>query len=294
MDNLLPYLSIRNTHKGIYDVELQNIDRLKKFSSVECHVLVYPLSRNIVADDVSLNPYEEYAEDIKDGYNSRYSKINFLFNKFLGLTMSLVIFLLFLAYAPQAFLSIDSVVAIFAAYIIGKELGQDLESLFVNVSSNWKIHFYRDYFKYRLERSSSLTNYSQYAKRYRYGKPSISPSKMDFDKRSNSQIVRMKFNHGDLGTEQTAHILSIRVSEELINEYENKGYMISFKLCLNKDSFLFTKSLELSQAICKGNVGCLGKDDELVKDGVYFKNVVKGARFKYDGRSGIIKGKIIA
>ena len=224
MDNLAQYLRINHSKEGIYDLELQNINKLRKFSSVECHILIYPFSRKITANDIACNPFEEYAKDIKEGYGSIYSKVSFIFNKILGLIMSALIFLAFLIFAPSAFLSIDSVVAIFAAYIIGKELGNDLEMLLVKISNKKRLQFYNDYFIYQLEALTTLTKYSQYAKRYRYGKESILPTKMDFDKRSNSQIVRLNFKREDLGKADNAHILSIRVSDKLIREFEKEGH----------------------------------------------------------------------
>ncbi len=293
MDKLIPYFKVNHTQKSIYDIELQNIDKLRKFSSVEIHVLVYPLSRKITADDIACNPFEEYVHDIKEGYDSIYANVSFIFNKILGLMMALIIFLAFLIFAPSAFLSIDSVVAIFAAYVIGKELGNDLEMLLINMSSKWRLQFYKDYFRYKLEISTTLTNYSQHAKKYRYGKDSILPTKMDFDKRSNSQIVRLNFKKEDLGERNNAHILSIRICDELANEFEKEGYMICFKICLNQKRFFFTNSLELFQSICKKDVGCLYKNNEFLKGNIFFKRVLKRNRIKFSSSSGFLKGRII-
>ena len=294
MENIVPYFKINHTQKGIYDIELQNLDKLRNFSSVESHILLYPFSRNVTSDNITCNPFQEYVEDIRDGFASTYSKISFVFNNILGLVMAVIIFLLFLIFVPSAFLSIDSVVAIFAAYIIGKELGDDLELFLVNLSSKWRIQFYKDYFKYKLERATSLTNYTSYAKKYRYGKDSILPNKMDFDKRSNSDIVRLKFRKEDLGVENTAHILSLRISDKSIKDFEKEGYMVGFKLCFNEEKKFYIKSHEIFQSFFKGNVGCLNSENKFVKNNVYIREVFKRGRIKYNSRKGIAKGRIIA
>jgi hypothetical protein len=288
------YFNINRSQKGIYDIELHNIKELQEFSSVESHILVYPLSRNITADHIICYPFEEYAQDIKEGDSSVYSKVSFVFNKALGITLGILILIIFLIVAPQAFLSIDSVVAIFAAYIIGKELGEDLENFLINVSHNWKLQFYKDYFKYCLEKATPFTNYTRYAKKQRYGKVSVLPSRMDFDKRSNSQIVRMKFKRSDLEEKDNIHILSIKISEKQIQEFEKEGYVIGFKLCLNKKGLLLTDSLELFQAVSKESIGCLNEEDKVLKDHVFFRKVLKMSRIRFNSTTGILKGKIIS
>ncbi|MFH1307358.1 MAG: hypothetical protein ABIH72_00720 [archaeon] len=294
MKNLNPYFRVKKSQKGTYDIELQNINELRKFSSIESHILVYPLSRNINADHILCNPFEEYVQDIKEGEDSVYSKISLSFNKVLGLVMGIIILLFFWMFAPEAFLSIDSVVAIFAAYIIGKELGQDLEMFLVNISSNWRLQFYKNYFNYKLERATTLTNYTRYAKRYRYGMESILPISMGFDKRSNSQIVRLKFKRKDLGDRNNIHILSIKVLDKVVNEFEKEGYIIGFKLCLNNRKIFFTKSIEIFQAINKNIIGCLDGADKVLKDFIFFRKVIKISRIKFNSRTGIRKDRIIS
>lgn len=294
MKELAAHFKINKSQKGIYDIELQNTEELRKFSSVESHILIYPLSRNIKADHVFCNPFEEYIQDIKEGDSYIYSRASFVFNKVLGITLGAVIFFIFLIFAPQAFLSIDSVVAIFAAYIIGKELGSDLEIFLVNISHNWRLQFCKDYFKYRLEKATPLTNYTRYAKKQRYGKVSILPTRMDFDKRSNSQIVRMRFKKKDLEGKSNIHILSIKISDKQINEFEKEGYVMGFKLCLNKKRILFTDSLEIFQALCKENIGCLDEKDRILKGFAFFRRVFRLSRIRFNFKTGILKGKIIS
>lgn len=289
-----PYFRLNKSKNGVYDIELQNITELKKYSSIESHILIYPLSRDINADNISCNPFEEYANDVKCGEVSTYSKINFAFNKILGILLGLIILIIFLFVAPQAFLSIDSVVAIFAAYIVGKELGEDLEFFLINISSNWRLQFYRDYFQYRVERATTLTNYTRVAKKYRYGAYSILPTGMGFDKRSNSQIVRLKFKKTDFSEGDSSHILSLKVDDNLAKIFEKEGYLIGFKLCLNKNYFFFSTSTEVFQAVCNKVIGCLGRDDKILKDSLSFRNVIKFGRIKYHSKSKIIGGEIIS
>ncbi|MBR9705903.1 hypothetical protein GOV14_02605 [Candidatus Pacearchaeota archaeon] len=285
------YFKVSKTRQGLYDIELQHLDELKDYSSVECHVLIYPFSRKVNSDNLLCNPFEEYVKDIRAGHNSAYAGISFIFNKMFGILMALIITALFLIFWPDTFLSLESVVAVFGAYIIGKELGQDLEMFLVNLTKGGRLQFYKDYFKYKLEKITTLIDYSFYAKKYRYEINAILPTKMNFEKKSNSQIVRMFFKPRNFKGGNSAHILSIRVTPELVDELEKQGFMIGFKICLNKDKFLFVKSTEMFQALKQGAVGCLDDKKVFVNNSVFQRDVIKRLRLRFDLGSKVVSNQ---
>ena len=43
-------LKKNETVPGIYDVEMEGIERLQRYDSVECHIVLYPYSRTITSE----------------------------------------------------------------------------------------------------------------------------------------------------------------------------------------------------------------------------------------------------
>ncbi len=79
-----PYENIIKAEKTLenkYDIEIQYIEKLRKYSSFECHIVVYPYSRKISSENIKFNPFEEYVKDIQLNQKSAYFKIKSDFNK---------------------------------------------------------------------------------------------------------------------------------------------------------------------------------------------------------------------
>ena len=220
----------------IYDVEMQGLDQLKQFDSVECHIVLYPYSRKICSDDIAFYPFEEYVKDVLSHQRSAYVRIDSRFNEVFGLSLGTMIALAFAIWKPEDLLSIESVVSVFGAYTIGKDLWNDIERILVDASKNWRVRFQDNYYRYQLEKHTTLTSYSYLAKRQRYGKVPLLPEKIDFIKQSNSQTLRMCFNMKDLEsfTEPVAHVHSIHVDSSLLEDLEERGFLFGVKLSLNR------------------------------------------------------------
>lgn len=272
MDNAALYHLIR-VHQNaelpnIYDVELENVAALRAYDSVEVHLVLYPFSRQITSDKYRFNPFEEYAEDISTHRRSLYTRVPHPANSLFGIFLGIVIILVFLAIKPSEVSSLQSIVAILGAYFIGKDLWQDIEALFVNISKNWRTRYQTDYYAYQLEKNTTLTNYSALAREQRYGKASLLPERMEFISNANSKTVRLKFSQNDLrGFQQSAaHILAMRFDTPLTNELENAGYMFSVKISLNRRAFLFRRAKEFFQSLNAGQRGCLNFHNEWTSD----------------------------
>lgn len=143
---------------------------------------------------------------------------------------------MFLALKSSEVYSLQSIAAILGAYFIGKDLWNDIEAALVNISKYWRLRYQTGYYAYRVERNTTLTNYSALAREQRYGKASIVPAQMEFIANANSKTVRMKFSQSDLRAfqENVAHILAIRLEPQLADEFAWAGSMFSAKITFNE------------------------------------------------------------
>ncbi len=114
-------------NKNIYDLELENPSNFSHFDSLEVHVILYPYSREINSRHILFNPFEEYAKDVVSGNHSAYSLIEKTFSKYFGILLGSFIAIVFAYFKPEDLFSVESIVGIFAAYSIGKEIWGDLE-----------------------------------------------------------------------------------------------------------------------------------------------------------------------
>ena len=268
----------------IFDVTLNHIDLCKQYHSVECHLVLYPYSRKIDSDDIAFNPFEEYVKDLAIHQRSAYIPINDSFNKLFGILLGLLICLVFLYFKPSDLLSVESVVSIIGAYIAGKEVWDDIELWLVRLTKNSRLRFIDPYYSFRLDFNTTLTAYSNFAKRQRYGKAPLLPSEMDFLKQSNSQTVRMFFSEKDLQSieETSAHIVSIFVKPDLLTDFEQSGYLLGVKLSFNqKKSFFRTKHLELFQSIHHKQQGCINETQTWVDNAAFHRNAYTVGRWKF-------------
>ncbi len=269
--------------EGLYDVDLSGVDQLRRCSSVDCHVVVYPYSRRLSAAEIKLNPFEEYVRDILSLQRSAYVRISSDFDKLFGFLLGGLITLVFVFCNPGDLLSVESVVSILGAFFIGKELWDDIDGFLVRLTRSWPIRYQQNYYSYRLERHTTLTQYSRLAKRQRYGKTTLLPELMDFIAQSNSQTVRMRFERGELASQPdgAVHVLSLSLDPSQAREFEQGGFLLGVKLSLNRRLCGVECSTELFQSLDKGTAGCLDNDGAWHDGAVFCRRTVSVGRLKW-------------
>ncbi|HUT21709.1 MAG TPA: hypothetical protein VM366_21350 [Anaerolineae bacterium] len=279
----------------IYDVAVEGFQRLSAYSQVECHVVLYPDSRQVSSQDIAFYPFEEYVRDVLSHQRSAYAAIERQFNELFGLLLGAAIALVFARLKPTELLSIESIVSVFGAYAIGKELWDDIERALVHVSKNWRLRYQENDYRYRLEKHTTLTNYSYLGKRRRYRKAAWLPERVDFIKQSNSQTLRMCFDTRELRVPPgpAAHIHSIHVDPELLDALEEEGFLFGVKLSLNRRTLGVTHGLELFQSIDGGARGCLDEEGTWVEGAVFYRRTFSLGRLKYYHGKGIVRGATI-
>jgi len=290
-------ININNNKKlsNIYDIEIKNDEKIKKFSSLECHVVIYPYSRKICSKDIIFSPYEEYVKDIQSGQRSAYQKIISQFGKLFGLLIGLLISILFYIFNPKDLFSVESIVAIFGAYFICKELWEDFEKFFINITKKLFIRYQENYYSYQLEKNTTLTHYSYLAKKQRYKKETILPEKIDFIEQSNSQTIRLfiKIKNIKKSKEKSLHLMSMNIDKDLIKIFKNTGFMLGIKLSFNKNIFGINHSRELFQSINKYKKGCLDNKGNWHNNTLFYRKTVQIGRIKWFIKNGLIQNKSI-
>ncbi len=296
----LPFKNIISFRKNsdfpdTYDVELNNIQELKGFHSLDCHIVIYPYSRKISSQKMSLFPFEEYVKDILSHQRSAYEKITSPMGNLFGLFMGIVITLVFFFLNREDLYSIESIVSIFGAYVIGKELWDDIENFLIHLSRKWRLRYIENYYSYRLEKQTTLTHYSYLAKKRRYGKNSLMPEKMDFIEQSNSHTLRLFFNISDLDTvmDASAHILSVHVDPKLVGDFDKRGYMLGVKISFNKKRLGMLRCYEFFQSLDGDSPGCMDDTCRWVPDGIFYRNTLLAGRVKFFINTGLINNQTV-
>jgi hypothetical protein len=280
---------------NIYDVDIAGIEQLKTYDHVEYHLVLYPYSRKVCSDDITFYPFEEYVKDVLSRQRSAYAEIHSHFNEIFGLLLGLMIALVFARFKPEELLSIESVVSVFGAYAIGKEVWGDIEQVLINLTKSWPIRFQDNYYRYRLEKHTTLTYYSYLAKRRRYGKSSLIPEKIDFIKQSNSQTLRLCFNLRDLRSfrESSAHVHSIHIEPDLLADFQESGFMFGVKLSFNKTFLGISSNFEVFQSIDRHAKGCLDDRGRWIDGAIFYRKTLTLGRIKWYLRKGFIHGEPI-
>lgn len=291
----IPAQPIIRLHKNlqvsnIYDVEFTHLSALRHYQEVECHIVLYPYSRQVSSAHLAIYPFEEYVKDVLSQQRSAYTREQSHFNEVFGLALGLLIALVFWAFKPEELLSIESIVSVFGAYVIGKELWDDIEHTLVEISKTWPLRYRDSYYQYVLEKHTTLTAYSMLAKQQRYGKASPLPARIDYIKQSNSQTVRMLFDVNSINAPSSsdAHILSIHVNPQKQAAFESEGYLFGVKLSLNRRVGCLTRHLELFQSLNRGELGCLDAHCEWVPNAIFYRQTFSCGRFKYFMHQGLI------
>lgn len=280
---------------NVYNVEIKNLDILDQYNSLECHIVMYPYSRKINSNNISFFPFEEYVKDIQSHQRSAYVKLGNPLNNIFGLFLGLVITGFFIWFKPDDLYSIESIVSVFGAYIIGKELWDDIERILINISKRWRVQYRENYYIYQLEKNTTLTYYSSLAKKERYGKASLLPEKIDYIEKSNSKTIRMYFNMTDLKTiqSQAANVLFIQIDSDVLHALEADGFMFGVKLSFNKDFLCFTRCFELFQSINNQLIGCLDEKGNWHDDTIFYRKTSLWGRIKFFWNKGFIHDKYI-
>lgn len=276
-----------------YDVELSGVQELKGYDNVECHIVVYPYGRDITSNDIALSPYEEYVTDVLSQNRSAYNPMGKILDKLFGLFLGAAVVVLHLLLAKEwsQLFQIEPLIAIFGAYVVGKELWEDVDRLFINLTKKWPVRYIDEYYSYRLERNTTLTRYSSFAKRHRYGKATLLPQEIEFIPQSNSQTVRMRFDDDDLARveENDAHILSVQINPEKLEAFEKEGYMLGVKLSFNRRAAgILQFCTEYFQSLSEGEAGCLSDEEEWMPNTVFYRRTVVAGRLKYFSEQGVL------
>lgn len=286
-------INANKEYPHILDVSLDKIPELKRYDSFECHLVIYPYSRKVSADDYQFNPFEEYVEDILDDHRSAYNRIHSSASQIFGVLLGIVIFLLVYSFKPDSLFSVEAIVSIFGAYALGKELFGDIEESLRNLTKRWYVRYTEHYYLYQLEKFTTMTNYAFHAKKRRYERTVLLPQKMDFMKQSNSQTVRMFFEKSDINKISTsnAHVLSIQINPALLEEFNTHGYLFGVKFSFNKHFLGFMRRFEIFQSKDRKKQGCLNEKGEWIDKAVFYRKTITFGLWKWFMKSGTFRDK---
>ncbi|MDD3627903.1 MAG: hypothetical protein PHV06_11370, partial [bacterium] len=185
------------------------------------------------------------------------------------------------------------IVSVLGAYFVGKEIWDDIERMLIKLSKNLPVKFMEQIYSYILERDTTLTKYSNFAKKQRYGKAPFLPSEIEVIEQSNSKTVRLFFSRADIKSvkDSSVHILSINVDKEKLKKFEDGGSLFGIKLSMNKNFLFFRYSLELFQSLDANKSGAIDKKGQWIDRGIFYRKTLSIGRIKFYLSSGMIQDK---
>lgn len=281
---------------GIYDIELVGLEKLKSYDSIDCHLVFYPYSRRINSHHLRLMPYEEYVSDIVSRQRSVYIRSEERGKYLFGALLALALVAVFVEFRPVELLSVEAIVSVFGAYMVGKEIWDDIERGLQHLSGRWRLRYVENYYPYQLAGRTTLARYSELAKEQRYGRRSLLPERIDFIQQSNSQTVRLRFERqsldGSLG--QSAHIASLHVEPGTVRDFRKSGYLYGVKLGLNRRRLGVERSLELFQSLDRGQPGCLDDRGHWHHGTIFWRRTWRLGKVKFFGAHGVTTGSLVS
>jgi len=267
-----------------YYLDLENLDLLKTYNSLDLTIILYPFNKNINSKSFKFLPYEEYVKDLTEKKNTIYYSIVNYANVFFGIGAGVFVLLLYIFSNSQDFFNLQSNITALTAYGLAKELWKFVENLLINITYNLKLSFQEIQYSFRLRKQTTISKFSNLAKEKRYGTSVILPFKLDLIEESNSETLKIKFTRSQLKSvrDDNIQILEIKPIDENTFNQLKEGFMLAVKVSLNnRFLFIFNKTIEYFQAINNKEKGTIGEDGYFIKDTVRKKSVLNLGRFKY-------------
>lgn len=269
-------------YKDNFDVTLQKLDVVKEYSSFDCTIFMYPYGRELNSDSFSISPYQEYVRDVDTGRRSMYRKTENIGDNIFGLVLGFAILAFFWFFNRSEILSIESIVSIFAAYAIGKEFWIDFDNGITNLTQRWKLSWRDNSYYYVKQDFGSIQRFWKLARSNKYNSDTLLAYKLDFMSYSNSKTVELYFRHEDLkGIEDNSvNLVSINFDSDKLQFVQKDNFMFGAKITLSKKVFFGKSNIELFQAVSKGEIGTIDKEEDWVKSSVLVRKTLSLGRLK--------------
>ena len=267
--------------------KLNNASFLKKYSSLDISILVYPLTKAHNSNNFRFLPYEEYVEDASDNKKTIYRKLASNYDKLFGTILGLIVLAINFIATPTDLLSIRSAVTTVSAYALGKEIWEYIETFMVNISERWFISFKEAPYTYTLRKPSTITKYSYLAKKIRYGEENILANKLDFVQQSNSKNIKLEFTHNQI--KDFSNVNQILIMDPDSSTIEMNDLLIAIKVSLNKKILFINSSEEYFQGFKGEDYGSLDDSNHWFGGTSFFRSSLNFARFKVYLSSKIVK-----
>lgn len=262
-------------------VFLNRVDEIKKFNSVELTTFLYPYNSRLDSNSFRILPFEEYIEDLRTGKRSNYKQIDDFADKFFGIFLALIIVMFFALFKPSDLFSVQSVISIFAAYTVGKELWTDLDNLLINTTRYFRISWKEKKYFYSRVDFGTIQKFWEFARNVRYKNKTLLPSQIDFMKHSNSKTIEMLFKKKDLKNidSKTIQILSYELNNSDFGLFQKDSFMVAFKLVLNTNFIFCNFSKEYFFAESTSKFGII-EGNNFVEGKVFCRSIINFSRIK--------------
>jgi hypothetical protein len=274
----------------LLSLQFLDISYLKSFNSVHLTTYLYPYNQTVTGEDFTFSPYEEYVDDITHEKRSSYRLIERYTDKIFGLFLGIILVIIFLLFDITTLYSVESVVSIFAAYSIGKELWKDIENALISVTKSWKLRFLPYAYHYIREDFGTIQEFWRRARITRDKQNTLLPTEIDFITHSNSKTIEMLYTKNDFQDSdlQSLRIISINPINEIKKKEIKEGYMFGIKLMLTKKLLFLNRNLEIFQAVDKNEIGAIDLKDKWHRNAMLIRTTYTIGQWKLYYRSKLI------
>lgn len=243
-------------YKHVYHAYLDLRQVEERFDRVHLSMFIYPYSRRVNANNFRIMPYEEYINDLASGRRTAYRLISRIEANSFGLILGVLIFLVFFHWKPVDLFSVQSVVSIGAAYVLGKEMWVDIDSWLINFTAGWRMKWKQWEYFYEQEVQGTIEEMWLRAREKRYETKFLIAEKMDFVGQSNSKLIEVGLPVST-GEKDRYHVLTLDFNQNCYPDVVRKGFMLGVKLGLEKNYGGLIVKREFFQGQDNGEVGAM-------------------------------------
>lgn len=252
------FFKLTNTREtNIIDIELQKLDILKEYDTVEVDIEFAPKSWKITSGDFDIEPFQNDVKNSDPRHTGKYRKIIDPYAVWFGALLWGIITAVVWAKNPGNIWEIESQATIWVVTLGWYAWWGRVEEFLQRITRWLSFEIKECIYNYILTNKWALHAYSTEHEKSRFESPQIIPTKFDIYKQTSSEMLRLAYTKENIceTLDNSARICRIRVKQDLIASIQ-EGLGMTFKLKLWMQDGIVLKKHELIQAFTDQDLRC--------------------------------------
>jgi hypothetical protein len=217
----------------------------------------------------SISPYEDYKVDLEEDRRSSYGIVQGSQGRWFGISVALLIILVFAIIKPSELVSIESLVSVLGAYVLGQGIWQ------VQVSYGRTISWHDPEYIYQKINFGTIQQFWDYARGKHEKSTPIRADKFDFISHSNHKTVDLLYTDlKGFSSEKPTKLLSMHFREAV------PSGILGVKLAVIKSygPIKLVNSYYQAMELPKRQLGTVTKEGEFLEDKLLMKSSIQFGR----------------